>query len=223
MSAETPQNVEHARGAERRTARGPAARIRSFLNLVVGVSLLGLCYVGVIVPTVSIVFHVDLPQLVYTPKPRQVALVNPSYKGPSKKEVRPEEIQRILDSHPYNHIYEPGVFDCSDMSKITAKLLQEQYGYDTSVIGDDRYHHAWVYVWTGKNTAWAIETTAETSLLRGSAGEVVGLHWWDIVFLGHWLEPEAWALSVTGYNLYYPTTKRDGLQIREWYQVEKGR
>jgi len=137
--------------------------------------------------------------------------------------VRPEEIQQILDTHPYDRPYQEGVFDCSDMSIITARLLQQQYGYDTSVIGDDRYGHAWVYVWVDKNTAWAIETAGEDSQLQGSAGEVIGDQWWDIIFYNRWFEAKAWDLSITGYRLYYPQQKRDGLQVREWYDVEKGR
>jgi hypothetical protein len=180
--------------------------------LVVAISL-SLSYI-VLTPALSLAFGIDLPQIIYTPKPRQVALSNPHHREGTAKEVRPEEIQKILDAHPYDRPYQKDVFDCSDMSIITAKLLQRQYGYDTSVIGDDRYGHAWVYVWVDKNTAWAIEATAS---------EVIGDQWWDIVFYGRWFEGKAWELSSTGYRLYYPQERRDGLQVREWYEVEEGR
>lgn len=146
-----------------------------------------------------------------------------SPKASQPKTVSPREIQKLLDAHPYNRVYQEGVFDCSDMSIETARYLQEKCGYDTSVIGDDGFAHAWVYVWVGKNTAWAIECAGETTLLRDSAGEVVGDEWWDIVFYGHWLDSKAWSLSLTGYELYYPKERRSQVRVREWYEVEKGR
>jgi hypothetical protein len=166
---------------------------------------------------------IDLPQIIYSPEPRQVGLENPRYRGPSDKVVDPRELQDILDAHPYDRPYQEGVFDCSDMSSITARLLKEEYGYDTSVIGDDAYRHCWVYVWVDKNVAWAIETAGEQTMLDKSAGEVIGDQWWDVVFQGRWLEPEAWRLSITGYKLYYPLEGRDGLHVLEWYEVGEGR
>jgi hypothetical protein len=186
-------------------------------------AILALCLSYLLITFVlSSILGVHLPQIIYNPGPRHVGLSNPSYKGQGGQEVRPEQIQKILDAHPYDRRYERGVFDCSDMSIITARLLQEEYGYDTSVIGHDHYGHAWVYVWVDKNTAWAIEVTAELGFLRDSAGEVVGDQWWDIIFQGRWLEAKAWNLSLTGYKLYYPDDP-DGYQAREWYQVEAGR
>jgi hypothetical protein len=125
-----------------------------------------------------------------------------------------------LDRHPYGRYYEKGVFDCSDMSIITARFLQEEYGYDTSVVVDDLSRHAWVYVWTDKNRAWAIETAYEGSLLRGrgSAGEIIGDDWWDIIFLGRWLDSQ---FVTKGYELYYPSKMRKGLRILEWDVAEK--
>ncbi len=215
MSTSTPDTKIRSKLASKTWTR--------VLGSVIGVAI-GLSFGYILLtPVLSLTFGIDLPQIIYTPKPRQVALSNPHHREGTAKEVRPEEIQKILDAHPYDRPYQKGVFDCSDMSIITAKLLQRQYGYDTSVIGDDRYGHAWVYVWVDKNTAWAIETASESAQLRRSAGEVIGDQWWDIVFYGRWFQGKAWELSSTGYRLYYPQERRDGLQVREWYEVEEGR
>lgn len=210
-----PETTDKPTGKTRAQAR------TTVFYLLASVLALFLSYL-VLTPVLSLTLGINLPQIVYRPEPRLVGLANPRYQGPASEEVRPEEIQKILDAHPYDRPYQEGVFDCSDMCIITAKLLQEEYGYDTSVIGHDEYGHAWVYVWVDKNTAWAIETTGENSLLGGSAGDVVGDQWWDIIFQGRWLEAKAWNLSLTGYKLYYPDDP-DGYQAREWYQVEAGR
>lgn len=173
-------------------------------------------------PALSL-FGIDLPQIIYTPKPREVALANPHHRRPADLEVRPQDLQAILDAHPYDRSYEEGVSDCSDRSIIVARLLQEEYGYDTSVVGDDVFAHAWVYVWVDQNLAWAIETASQDADLSGSAGEVIGDQWWDIVFQGRWFEGKAWDLGMTGYHLYYPQEKRDGLHVLEWWEVGEGR
>ncbi|MDP3014689.1 MAG: hypothetical protein Q8M92_10625 [Candidatus Subteraquimicrobiales bacterium] len=163
------------------------------------------------------VFQIKLPQP-FPLEPRTTILSNPLYDKSAAKGVSPKEIQEILDKHPYGRYYEKGVFDCSDMSIITARFLQEEYGYDTFVVVDDSSRHAWVYVWTDKNRVWAIETASESSLLRRSAGEIMGDDWWDIVFLGRWLDSQ---FVTKGYEFYYPSKMRKGLRILEWNEAEK--
>lgn len=199
----------------------PGRRRGTLAGILVG-GPVGLVLAYLILSPVLSLFGIDLPQVIYTPRPREVALASPYHSGPAQA-VRPQELQDILDAHPYDQAYEEGVFDCSDRSIITARLLQEEYGYDTSVVGDDIYGHAWVYVWVDENLAWAIETAGENAQLQGSAGEVVGDQWWDVVFQGRWLESKAWDLGVTGYSLYYPQEKREGLHVLEWWQVGEGR
>lgn len=186
------------------------------INLAVVIIVLPFIYL-VISMGVGTIFGIKLPQP-FSFEPRATILSNPLYDKNTTKEVSPEEIQKLLDKYPYGRPYQKDVFDCSDMSIITARLLQEEYGYDTSVVGDALNHHAWVYVWMDKNKAWAIETVGEGSLFRGSGGDVMGDDWWDTIFLGHWLEP---AFVTKGYELYYPTKARKGLKIVEWNEVGK--
>ena len=181
-------------------------------------------YLGAAVAAEEI-WRVNLvPRVLWNPAPREVVLSNPNH-SPSKryKPVSPRELQELLDTLRPEQFYQVGVYDCSDRSVELARFLQEKHGYDTSVIGDDAYGHAWVYVWVGKNKAWAIETVTDVAFARGSAGEIVGDSIFDIVFLGRWLDAKAWSLSLTGYELYYPTKPRRGLHVLEWNQVGKGR
>ena len=95
----------------------------------------------------------------------------PELKPASPSELCPFILQSILDEYSYERGYELDVFDCSDMSKITARHLQEVYGYNTEVIWCLEQRHAWVFVYAYDNTGWAIETTISPLT---TLGEVIG-------------------------------------------------
>lgn len=165
---------------------------------------------------------IKLPEPFYNSDPHTVNLADPSF-DPLKYnyDVSPTELQSILDSRSFNRTYQANIFDCSDMSMETARYLQEEKGYDTSVIGDDldnKVGHAWVYVWTGKNSAFAIETTA--NLYHRSLGQIMGDDWWD-----SYITVPGLALAHESGNrdeFYYPTNMRPTLHVLEWNEV-KGR
>lgn len=167
-------------------------------------------------------FGIKLPQPpLYKDHPSTVILSNPSYKKPYNRNIDTKELQKIIDNHPYDQPYKAKVFDCSDMSKELARYLQEEKGYDTSVIGDDTIKHGWVYVWTGKNEAWAIEVTEEAALARGSAGEILGDDWWDYFWsLKNLLDLRTWSNGGPA-EFYYPTVLREKLHVFEWSEITK--
>lgn len=190
------------------------------LQILFIVLIIALIVYPVVLMTASELFRVKLWQP-FNINPHATILSSPQFS--SMKEISPREIQKLLDKHFYDRHYEKDVFDCSNMSQETARYLQEEHGYDTSVVGDSLNKHAWVYVWTDKNKAWAIETASETTLFRGSAGvgsagEIVGDDWWDIITQGHWLDAQ---FITKGYEFYYPTTIRKGLKVMEWNELEK--
>lgn len=168
----------------------------------------------------ALAFGVKLFQPISPTGPITTVLSDPLSKKPYSKKVNPSEIQRLLDEHTYSQPYMENVFDCSDMSRETAKFLQAN-GYHTSVIGDDqdgKSGHAWAFVWTDKNSGWAIETATDVTLARGSAGEVVGDDWWDLVYAyGHDKANffKDWQ-SGRGLEFYYPSIKRSGLHVFLW-------
>lgn len=161
---------------------------------------------------------IHLPQPFANENPREVILSNPSYEENYNLNVDIKTLQKLLNNHPYNRTYEENVFDCSDMSKELARYLQEEEEYDTSVIGDDLDGHAWVYVWTGENMAWAIETTEEGALARGSSGEIIGDEWWDSFWANRNLMKQI-SGGVSVEELHYPSYEREGVHVLEWYEV----
>lgn len=114
------------------------------------------------------------------------------------------DIQTLLDTWCYDRDYEENVFDCSDMSIITACVLQEWYGYDTLVVWNK--NHAWVM--TRINQGWlAIECTNDPLV---HLGEVVGDDQQDY----SWLEYNN--LDIMD---YYGAKRMWGLA--EWYDASK--
>lgn len=169
-----------------------------------------LCYY-IINGVLGITFGIKMPEPLYNPQPKQVVLSDPHFDQPYSKTVDPNEIQKLLDRHSYGREYKVGVFDCSDMSREDAKYLSEQ-GYHTSVIGDDiegKDGHAWVYVWTAKNTAWAIEATS-VSEIKNNSGEIVGDDWYDFHFVIENI------FDKNPFEFYYPTVNRDTLHVIDW-------
>ena len=165
------------------------------------------------------VLGIKLPEPFFTGHPSTVILSDPSYGMPYNRTVDTRILQDTLNGFHYGRAYVKGEFDCSDMSKELARHLQEDKGYDTSVIGDDPSKHAWVYVWTGKNEAWAIEVTEESALARGSSGEILGDDWWDY-FWSLKTVFDTFRLPKGGpQEFYYPTLMRDGLHVLEWNEV----
>jgi hypothetical protein len=161
---------------------------------------------------VGMLFGVKTPQPYYNEKPFATVLNDPHAKTAYKKSVKPGEIQTLLDHHPYAYKYKEGSFDCSDMSKEVARYLETQ-GYHTSIIGDDTNEHAWVIVWASKNTGWAIESTS-VSEFKNNSGEVVGDDWYDF----HFVLDKMFDDKI--YDLYYPSTNRDGLHVLDWDDPE---
>jgi RNA polymerase subunit RPABC4/transcription elongation factor Spt4 len=160
----------------------------------------------------------------YTSASRTTLLTNPNFTGKTTK-VSPKELQQIVDKYSYAHKYEVGVYDCSDMSVALAKYLEEK-GYDTSVIGDDNNVHAWVYIWTDKNKALAIETTTNVlGFEKMGGGEIIGDEAWDVMYqfpsIGDTLK--SLIQYRTAYEFYYPIKNRSGLHVLEWNEVEEGR
>ena len=58
------------------------------------------------------------------------------------------ELQNLLLSKNYGREYEAGVFDCSVMSAICAKWLEDQ-GYEAMCFTNDVAHHSWVVARVG--------------------------------------------------------------------------
>lgn len=180
-----------------------------------------------ITAALGLALGVKLPQPYPAARPITTILSDPQAKRPFTKTVDLNELQRTLDRHPYGRLYKANVFDCSDMSRETARFLQAE-GYHTSVIGDDEkggVGHAWAFVWTSKNSGWAIETASGESLGRRSAGEVMGDDWWDVLqayghdkshFLNDWR-------AGRGYEFYYPSKGRGGLHVMDWNDPVLGR
>jgi hypothetical protein len=183
--------------------------ITSFMALVLFYFIISACF--------GLALGIKLPQPFPAGRPKYTYLSDPLANQPYTKTVNPGEIQKLLDNHPYNQTYKANVFDCSNMSQITAQFLQAD-GYHTSVIGDDVNHHAWAMVWANKNSGWAIETATDVSLARHSAGEVIGDNWWDLaIAYGHYKHQfVSNLLSGHGYEFYYPTKERSGLHVLEW-------
>ncbi len=170
----------------------------------------------------EIFVSVTIPHPYYNGSSRTVLLSNPSFNGRTA-EVSPRELQKRIDGYSYGRLYQAGVFDCSDMSIALARYLEQQ-GYDTSVIGDDVCAHAWVYVWTGKNRAWAIEATATALDPRGGGGEIIGDEWWDVFSTLNGFSGFLDLLEYgNAYELYYPTHSRSGIVTLEWSEVGPGR
>ena len=220
-SQETNNNSEQIDNQKKKKTLSPFAAI---IAAILGVAL---AYFAISM-LLGMTFGTKLPDPFYNDQPFATGLKDPSYpSSPSLTEnnvkVDPKTLQKLLENHPYSQDYEVNVFDCSDMSVELAKYLQEEKGYDTSVIGDDLNVHAWVYVWTGENEAWAIEVTGQSSLMRGSAGEVIGDDPWDYLFaFKNLLNPVTWTEGGPK-EFYYPTEQREGEHIREWNDVEAGR
>jgi hypothetical protein len=160
----------------------------------------------------GVTFNIKTPDPFYNTKPFATIMSDPHSDLPYDKVVSPTSIQKLLDTHPYIYIYREGVFDCSDMSKEDARLLNS-LGYHTSVIGDDKNEHAWVFVWASKNSGWAIESTS-VSEIKNNSGEVVGDDWYDF----HFVFENLFEKNI--YELYYPSIERDGLHVLDWNDPE---
>jgi hypothetical protein len=170
----------------------------------------------------GLMLGVKLPQPSPTHGPMPTVLADPQAGKPYRVPVDPGRIQQLLNKHPYGRLYKAGVFDCSDMSRETARFLQAE-GYHTAVIGDDRNSkaktgHAWAFVWASKNTGWAIETAGMESQARGSAGEVVSDDWWDLSlpFLQDKSNFFRYLSAGHGYEFYYPSKPRSTLHVLRW-------
>ncbi len=191
-------------------------KIIKYISLLI---MLTVCYF-LVSATLALAFGVKLIQPFQAASPITIILSDPMAAKPYSKKVNPSEIQKLLDGHTYSQPYMENVFDCSDMSRETAKFLQAD-GYHTSVIGDDRdgkSGHAWAFVWVDKNSGWTIETATDVTLARGSAGEVIGDDWWDLVYTYEHDKAnfvKDWQ-SGRGFEFYYPSIKRSGLHVFEW-------
>jgi len=165
------------------------------------------------------VLGIKFPEPFFHGHPRTVIYSSPDWQKPYERNVDTRELQRVLNDFHYGRKYEAKVFDCSDMSKILARYLQEEKGYDTSVIADDVARHGWVYVWTAKNEAWAIEVTEDVALARKSSGEILGDDWWDYL----WSYRNYLSLrdrsSGGPAEFYYPTSPRKDMHVFEWTEV----
>jgi len=165
---------------------------------------------------------IKLPEPGHNSNSRSILIADPSY-DPLKYnyEINSDDLQRFLDQRSYDSPYQPGVFDSINMSVTTAKYLQEKT-YDTSVIVDPSSNHSWVYVWTGENRAFAIETAYLFTMTRKSLGEVIGDDWWDSMISPSGINPDFSDLfSKENYKFYYPD-QSSLLHVREWNETFLG-
>ncbi len=218
-----PQKMEKekkGKEAGKKSVNPVTANIMAVIVLVVVFPILFLVILFLLDDWVSVSF----PHPFYNGSSRITLLSNPNFNG-STAEVSPRELQKTIDGYSYGRKYQVGVFDCSDMSIALARYLEEK-GYDTSVIGDDNNVHAWVYVWTDKNRAWAIEATANVLGFKGGrgGGEIIGDEWWDMGGGYRGLSGLTDLVNYgNAYEFYYPTTPRSGLHVFEWHEVGPGR
>jgi hypothetical protein len=196
--------------------------IKSIFRTIYIAGLLTVAYF-IVSAALDVMLGIKLPQPFPIRKPHVTFLSDPHANKPYDKNVNPRELQKLLETRSYSQKYQPGVFDCSNTSQETATFLHEK-GYHVSIVGDDekavgnKAGHAWVFVWTSKNSAWAIETVSKSALARGSAGEVVGDDWWDI-FLAFEEGKKTFIDDVRSgnpYNFYYPLSDRGGLYVLDW-------
>ncbi|MFA6603959.1 MAG: hypothetical protein WCT10_03935 [Patescibacteria group bacterium] len=198
--------------------KAPAEKEAAKAHPVQIVILLTLAYL-VLSAAAGAMLGIKFPQPFFHGQPRAVIFASPDREKPYNRNIDTKELQRVLNAFHYDRKYEKYVFDCSDMSKLLARYLQEEKGYDTSVIADDVARHGWVYVWTGAQEAWAIEVTEETALLRGSSGEILGDDWWDYFWsYKNILDPRSRASGGPA-EFYYPTRERADMHVFEWTEV----
>jgi len=112
------------------------------------------------------VIHITVPEdistLQPTPTPTPQPVMTPHYTYPTYL-----ELVTVLNSYSFQDEYKKNVNDCSDMSITTARILQEDYGWDTEVALDFEAYHAWVVVEVSEDTWAAIETTAAPEFCIG--------------------------------------------------------
>jgi len=89
-----------------------------------------------------------------TPQPTPEPVITPQYTYPTLT-----ELMLVLGGFEHAYEYEEDVFDCTEMSIVTAYILQEGYGWNTKIGVDYDWYHAWVVVETSDDTWLAIEAT----------------------------------------------------------------
>lgn len=110
-----------------------------------------------------------IPEVTSVTKVSRIQLATPQYEYPTY-----EELSEVLNTHHHLRGYERDVYDCSDMSINVARFLQEDFKWNTEVVGNYTVFgepHGWVIVETSKDTWIAIETTDDP---LGHLGAIAG-------------------------------------------------